>query len=257
MQDTWEFAYPPQGVTVEVDTGGGYVSASVGVENLVDETLYDYVFNFSEKTLRRANAAVLAAGSKIKYTYIPYKAIRVRYQDPESIAAMKLLTGGSGVYDGAVINDESIRTFSEARARARAEIEAYKNPIVTISFSTDHENIKTGQLLHIIDPARGLDDKFLVQKVVAKSNDTDFMTYNITTASTMFGYIEFFQLLFKRTEKGLIDVNELVDIIINVDDTIVIDENYVLTQKGDIFYAMGPTPNETPNDAYASFSQAY
>lgn len=76
---------------VFVDTGSGYVPQSVGVENLTDETTVDYVFNFSEKTIRAASAAVLEKGSKIKFTYIPYKDIRVRYQDNESIKRVKAL----------------------------------------------------------------------------------------------------------------------------------------------------------------------
>lgn len=157
MEDSWTFDYPPKDVHVFVSESGNpasYTERSVGVENLVEESSVDYVFNYSEKTLRRASASVIPADGLIKWEYIPYKAIRVRHQDAESISKMKLLTGGSGIYDGAVINDDSIRTFSEARARAKAEIDAYKNPVVTITFETEKENVKTGELVHIIDPAR-------------------------------------------------------------------------------------------------------
>lgn len=41
-----------------------------------------------------------------------------------------------------------------------------------------------------------------------------------------------------------------------MDEEIIFVENYVLTQKSNIFYAMGATPGLTPNDAYASFSEA-
>lgn len=199
----------------------------------------DYVFNFNEKTLRAGvNTATLAAGTKIRFTYIPYKDIRVRYQDNESIAKLKAATGGDGVYDGAVINDNSIRTFAEARNRARAEIKAYKNPIITITFTTDQENLKPGELISIEDENRGIKDKFLIQSVTTISKGLDTFTYSVSCASTMFGYIEFFQLLFRRTEKGLVDVNELVDIIQNVNETIDIEEKYTLIKKGHIFYAM-------------------
>ena len=47
-----------------------------------------------------------------------------------------------------------------------------------------------------------------------------------------------------------------MDIIVNVDEVLIFEENYTLTKKGNIFYAMGATAGLTPNDAYASFSEA-
>ena len=126
-----------------------------------------------------------------------------------------------------------------------------------MQFVTNKENLKAGQIIRIKDPARGLDDDFLIQKLSIKSKGTDFYNTSVVAASTLFGYIEFFQLLFSKTARGLIDVNEIVDIVINVDETIKIEDNYIFTQKTPPFYAMGPTQNETPNDAYADFSEAY
>jgi hypothetical protein len=36
-----------------------------------------------------------------------------------------------------VINDESIKDWNEARIRAKAELEAYSNAIMTASFDTE------------------------------------------------------------------------------------------------------------------------
>jgi hypothetical protein len=70
------------------------VQKSVGIENLVDETTVDFVFNFNEKVIRRTSVTpALPAGAIFRRVYKPYRPIRVRIQDNASIAKMKLLTG--------------------------------------------------------------------------------------------------------------------------------------------------------------------
>lgn len=106
-----------------------------------DATLFDYVFNFNEKIVRLAAGVKPTLGSLFKRIYKPFRPIRVRYRDVVSIEAMKLLTGGDGIYDGAVIYEPQIKTYQEARARSKAEIETYKNPIVTITFKTNKDGL--------------------------------------------------------------------------------------------------------------------
>lgn len=56
---------------------------------------------------------------------------------------MKALLGGDGIFDGAVINDASLRTFDEARARAKAEIKAYANPVLTATFTSETDGLES------------------------------------------------------------------------------------------------------------------
>jgi hypothetical protein len=231
VMESWNLNYPPKDLTVEVDTGGGFVSQTVGVENLVDETTVDYVFNFSEKVVRRASATVLNSGDIIKISYYPYKNIRVRTKDTASIAAMKALTGGDGVYDGAVINDLGIRSWEEARDRANAEIAAYSNAVLTATFETEKDGLKAGQVIGIEDTDRGISEDFLIQKVQLSQKTDERFKYKVTCGSTMFGLIEFFQLLLKQTGKLIIDVAEIVDIVQNIDEVISIDELYSFISK--------------------------
>lgn len=99
QQTSWTLDYKPKDLSVYVDTGGGYVAKTVGVENLVDESTVNFVYNFQEKVLRNGNAATLSAGHKIKIQYYPYQSIRVRVSDHVSIAAMMALLGGDGIFD--------------------------------------------------------------------------------------------------------------------------------------------------------------
>ena len=51
--------YKPKGLEIRVDTtgtGSNFVQYSVGIENLVEPSSVDYLFNFNEKIVRKANA---------------------------------------------------------------------------------------------------------------------------------------------------------------------------------------------------------
>ena len=216
----------------------------------------DYLFNYNEKVVRRSQAAILTAGQKIKIDYIPYRPVRVQIQDTTSINFMKALTWGDGIYDGAVINDENIKDYDSARNRAKAEVQAYANPILSASFTTDKDGLTIGQKLYITDINRGLNAQpFVIQQVSVKQKSDDRFTYSITAGSTLYGITDFFQYLLKKTADTAIDENEMVDIVITDDEVLQIADNYVFTHKHAPFYAMWPTPGMTPNDAYADFSE--
>lgn len=256
VTESWFIDYLASDLKVYTDLGAGYVLRTVWVENLVDATTVDYLFNYQEKVVRRSQAAILTAGQKIKIDYIPYRPVRVQVQDAPSIAFMKALTWGDGIYDGAVINDSSIKDYDSARDRAKAELQTYSNPILTASFITEKDGLTIGQTLYITDTNRGLTAQpFIIQTVNVKQKSDDRFVYTVNAGSTLYGITEFFQYLLKKTADTEIDENELVDIVITIDEVLEIADNYVFTQKTPPFYAMWPTPGMTPNDAYADFSE--
>lgn len=61
----------------------------------------------------------------------------------------------------------------------------------------------------------------------------------------MFGLIEFFQLLLRRSENLLIDVSEIVDIVKTIDEVVTIGESWTLTKKERPFFATPDVPFET------------
>lgn len=199
---------------------------TVGVEFLVDETTVDYVSNYNEKSVRATDSeATLEDGDFIKFKYNEIIPIRVRAEERISIASMKAILGGDGVFDGAVITDKSLESTQAARERAQAEIEQYANPIVKISFTTNHEGLESGQLLSIVDTNKGIDDEYVIQKVKATfKNGADFPTYDVQAASSLFGIIEYFQKLSETESSKLIDSEEEIDVIVDEYPTITITE---------------------------------
>ncbi len=256
VTESWFIDYLASDLKVYADTGSGYTLRTVWVENLVDATTVDYLYNYQEKVVRRSQAAILTAGQKIKIDYIPYRPVRVQIQDSTSINFMKALTWGDGIYDGAVINDNSIKDYDSARDRARAEVQAYSNPILSATFTTEKDGLTIGQTLYITDTNRGLTAQpFVIQQVSIKQKSDDRFIYSINAGSTLYGITEFFQYLLQKNAATEIDENELVDIVITDDEVLQMADNYVFTHKTAPFYAMWPTPGMTPNDAYADFSE--
>lgn len=62
-ETSYRLDYPPKTLSIDISTNGGasWTPKTVGVENLVSDTSVDFVFNFSEKTVRNGASGVLAS----------------------------------------------------------------------------------------------------------------------------------------------------------------------------------------------------
>lgn len=92
--------------------------------------------------------------------------------------------------------------------------------IITAGFTTDTDGLEVGQLISVQDSDRGIDDQYLIQQIQISQRDQGRFLYKVTATSSLFGLIEFYQLLLRRTEKLVIDENEIIDVVENVDETI-------------------------------------
>lgn len=241
QETSYRLDYPPKGLNIYLDTGAGYgAPRSIGIENISDESAVDFVMNFTEKTVRNASIATQVAGTKIKLEYYAYKDIRVQRRDQVSIDRMKLLLGGDGIFDGPVINDESIRTFDDARSRAQAELAAYSNPVLSATFDTDRDGFEVGQIITITSTKYNTNSGFVIQKITSSQRDIyGNFTHSLTCGSTLYGLTEFFQYILKKTSKGEVDVNELVDVVTTIDETLIFTDSigYRKINKAGPWYA--------------------
>lgn len=224
---------------------------TVGVENLDDETLNDYMYNYNEKSVRASEqTATLTSASWLLFIYNEVIPIRVQVSDPTSIAAMKALIGGDGVFDGAPISDTSLTSSQAARDRAQAEVDAYSNPIVKVSFQTDHEGLASGQIMNVTDTNKGIDDGYVIQKVKTTYDALDFPTFDVECASSLFGIIEYFQKLSQAIEERAIDENEVIDQIIDDAATITVGDVNTLhaSEEASESATITVTPSDTATD---------
>ena len=232
-QTSFTLDYKYKSLTMTVDG----TPQTLGVENFADPTTVQWIWNFEEKVLKQATASTPTAGQAIVFTGYPYEPIRVSVTSPTSIAAMVALTGGDGIYDGAPISDSSLSSFEDARIRGRAELTQWANAIVSAKFYTDNDGLRSGQSISIVDSTRSVSDSFLIQTIQWQQVYGARFKYSVLASSTLFGLIEFIQLLLRRSSKLSVNPSELVDTILNVDETITITPSLVFTKQDKVVYA--------------------
>jgi len=133
----WLLREKPKSMTsIEVNTGGGYVAQTVGVDPIDEDTGNDFMFNFQEKFIRQAEGeSLLSAGDLIRVTYKYEVPVIVKLKDTASILAMAAIEGGDGLHEHTIVNP-SINSKDEARKVALQELAEYANPIVSGTFET-------------------------------------------------------------------------------------------------------------------------
>jgi len=212
VQESFSFRYKPFApISVYVDTGGGYVAKTLGIDN-IDTSGVDFVYNNAEKVIKNLDHAVLTAGHKIKLTYKYKKPILARVDDEASIQNMIDYEGGDGIYEAPLIIDNTIETKDQARARGQAELNQYSNPLVEGSFTTTQYGYRSGQILTINIASRGYTDRqYLIQQVVATSLKMGKFQYEIVFASKLKGLTDYLIQLHKDSRKEFERTDEILD----------------------------------------------
>ena len=213
------------------------VTKTSGIEGIIDETTVDYVYNSNEKSIKTtASEATLGFGKAIIFKYYARIPIQIQYQDGASISALRALGFGDGIFDLDPYTDRNIKDIGTALAIAQAKISEYSNAIIEGGFATQHHGIKAGQIVHIEDTVRGLDDDYVVQTVAARSIGAryeDVFSYNINFGSTLFGIIEFFQKLLALKDGIDLNVDDIVESYVTTNETVeTSDVNSAATNGG-------------------------
>lgn len=211
IQDSFPLRYAPFApISVFVDSGSGYVSKTLGIDN-IDTTGVDFVYNGAEKVIKNLDFALLSSGHKIKVTYKYKKPILALVDDDSSIDLMKQLEGGDGVYEGPLIVDKEIETKAQARDRGKAHLSGRSNPMVEGTFTTQQFGYRSGQILTVNLPSRGINTTYLIHQVSATSLGMGEFTYEVTFATTLKGLTEYLIQLHKDSRKIFERTDEILD----------------------------------------------
>lgn len=145
---------------------------------------YDAMWSYQEKYIRFTEGNIPAENDVITVTGIPLRPVISKMQSGSSIALY-------GEYEFK-IDDNKIRTRKEAKLRAQAELEAYKNGLVEGSFSTYTPGLRSGQVIKIVSPLRDTNESFVIQSVTCTMRAQDSYIWNVRLATlrTM-GIVEF------------------------------------------------------------------
>jgi hypothetical protein len=138
-QSSFKLPYKFSNLTINLDTGGGYVSKTVGVDFIDDFTTKDVLYNYNDQTIRFNSA--LADGNKIKFTGNPKVRVLAVASDPNSIISYGLREK--------IIEDKSIEDLTTARKRAVAELSAFKDIQAEAKFDTYTSGLRSGMLINL------------------------------------------------------------------------------------------------------------
>lgn len=168
----YKFAAKP---TVTVDG----TTQSVGLDFNDQDVDFDCMWDFNQKYIRFTPGNIPAAPStgvtNVDITGDPLFPIVVKVNDPDSIAEY-------GVYEF-TIRDENISSQQQARDRALSELRAYAATLREGSFQTYRDGLRAGQSIRITDTLRGLDERFLIQKVSFRELSPSTAQWDVEIAS--------------------------------------------------------------------------
>jgi hypothetical protein len=240
-EDYWLLRDKPKTmVSIELDTGGGYVTKTYGVDPLDDDGANDFMFNFQEKFVRLGSgAAALSVGNKVRVTYYYEVPILTPLEEATSVLAMKALEGGDGRHKY-VIKDSSIKSKKEARNRALKELEQYADPLVVGTFYTRTglllagSYFTAGQQITVNLPTWGItvNTVYLIQEVeittLAEDTGTIEYQYRVTFGGKLLGLQRFLESL--AEQEVAINEDSEVDTVWAVAENLSIAES--ITRNG-------------------------
>lgn len=227
-QQAFKLPYQFANLVVELDTGAGYASQTLGIDFIDDFTTKDVLYNYNERTIKWGSA--LADGNKIRFTGNPKVRVLAVATDDPSIA----LYGRKEK----LIKDESIAEIDTARRRAAAELEAYKEKASEVTFKTYTPGLTVGQVINLNSSQRTVNDNFLISRVKFGPYKPDAFAYTVSlTSQRKYDLIDVLQSLIKpddqqasdaevaediRTDSAIITVEELISLPAAVTDFITV-----------------------------------
>jgi prophage tail gpP-like protein len=230
----WLLLYPVQNmVSVELDTGGGYVAQTFGIDPRDDETLFYSMYSADRGSIRLSSgSSTLGATHKLRIIYTYPLPVLTQVKNATSITSMMALEGGDGLHSY-TIEDATIVSQSQAQERALKELDDYANPTLSGRFSTRTGLLSAGsyfspgQAITVNLPSWGItiDTVYVIQKVVTtleESGSSIEYHYDVTFGGNLLGVVDFLQAL--ATPETPFDVSESVQKIQSITETVNIIE---------------------------------
>jgi len=148
------------------------VAKTVGWDGVDNPDDYDFMLNATTKVLSLGTyTSTPADGDEIVITYGSDVTIIIKWDDQDSIDAVKAIEGGDGIFEHC-ITDNNIDTKEWAIDVAKADLLQNANPVIQGEFITNRSDIKSGQIITVSSTKRDISQSFLVQKVELVRVDT-------------------------------------------------------------------------------------
>jgi hypothetical protein len=169
--------------TIEVDTGSGYATKTVGVNGI--GTVSDFYYNTgSSVVVQDPGQTVLSATDKIKITYkARYPIIVSASNDAEIVDRTAAESGAYALYQS-VVDATDVDNAEAAELKAQSILNQYSQPRITCRYTTDQVNIEAGQTQYIDLTEHGIDANFLIEKIGASLRHDGQLSFDVTAAAT-------------------------------------------------------------------------
>lgn len=196
------------------------VQKTIGVDFLSNENDFDVFWNYNEKYVR-FKVAPASGTNNISVTGIPLFPILVQVEDTTSISQYGLFEFSK--------TDKTIKSKREAFDFALAELEAYAGKISEGSFETYTPGLRSGQLITVNSPSRGISEGFLIQRVSFRMESPNVAIYRVELATLR--TMSIIDLLITQLKQGsrIIEeaANEIIDKYGQTNESVTIGESLV------------------------------
>ncbi|MTV50761.1 hypothetical protein GJ688_17660 [Heliobacillus mobilis] len=197
----WTLPHKPHNLSLTTSS----MSVRVGIENVDDEALADYLVNYQEKYVKASSqTATLPSGATLTFAYQYDIDIITMVEDLQSQQGIAAVQGGDGVYEHVITNNK-LFTVEAAEAAGLADLKAFSNPRVKGSLDTEMPGITPGQLLHMQLPNLGISGIYIVQSVTLTPLTPDQWTYHIEYGGRLLGIPDLLRAVISAQDN--VDVN--------------------------------------------------
>ncbi len=249
VQEEFLLAYTPSETDFTVSISS--TPRSVGIHNVDNADNFDFMLNRKEKNLKMGNTAwaqantPLAADAVLICIYNYEIPVLIVQEDSASIAAMKALEGGDGIYEYIIV-DKNITSIQAARDRAAAELRDYANTITRgglTSYDSSVAYLKSGDIFTINSSRRGINADYLIQSVKIDQLTTTQFKYTLDFSGKLYEFVDLLMALFKRSQEIILGLDEVLDAFFGITDAT------TAINDGGINHQISATPFKWSNDA--------
>jgi len=161
--EEWEITYLPNPLpqpTAKLND----VAKTVGWDGVDNPAEYDFMLNATTKILSLGTSTTVSADDEIIISYGADEPIMIKWDDEESIEAVKAIEGGDGIFEHCIVNN-NIDSKDWAIDIAKADLLENANPVIQGTFITNQSDVRSGQIITIDSTKRGITQDFLIQQV--------------------------------------------------------------------------------------------
>lgn len=202
------------------------VTKTVGIRGV--EGGKDFYWSKFEKEITPDDGATpLVLSDDLDVTYQGFFPIIVKSVNSTEVTDRATIEGGTGIYED-IVDDPSIENNELALQKVNGLLRRFGTIPEIVSFQTDQNGLKSGQLLTVELPEFGLNGTFLIDSVDINDIDGLILRHDVIALSGehLGGWHEFFRKLAEIGREFVIRENELLLLLRQFDETITITDAF-------------------------------